>query len=459
MAYLKKIPAMITGAVLSVGLLCGGISSDAAEPETVIPDGAAYSNGHYYMIYDDMQSFENISYELAERLCEGRGGHLATMSSAEENSALYGYIRQSGYDTAYIGMHFADGEWKWVNGESVDFTYWQEGEPNGNEAEPYCAYSISPGDGKWNDSKFNTSYCPYVCEWDSGTPLPECGIYDDSGQPVEPSGTGSFGESIYKVYNYGLTREEAAEFCINMGGSLAVIDSEEKQNFLTGLCRESGSKNMYWIDLVQTDPWDINTYKWDGEADLGYSNWTAGEPSNSDGDSIYAAMNMLEDKYAVGGWIAESNIGAEYSEPYYYTNYGFICEWRIVCSSDEGSFVYHSPSDWKITQSASCDHYGSKEMVCKRCGKTIDYADIPILSHKYEDKKLIADKFDIPGIRRRICTVCGKTKWEISANGIWIVPAILIFVIVWLAAAHSAKKEFMLRKRKGASGSGGSSQS
>ena len=75
---------------------------------------------------------------------EYNGGHLATISSQEENDFL-------GEDGGWIGFtdEANEGEWIWVTGEDVTFTQWAGGEPN-NQGDEDCAQRYA-GDGNWND--------------------------------------------------------------------------------------------------------------------------------------------------------------------------------------------------------------------------------------------------------------------------------------------------------------------
>ena len=52
-----------------------------------IPDDAVTLNGHYYMLYNDADT-----YDAAQQKCVERGGHLATITSAEENSFVYSFL-------------------------------------------------------------------------------------------------------------------------------------------------------------------------------------------------------------------------------------------------------------------------------------------------------------------------------------------------------------------------------
>ena len=120
---------------------------------------------HSYACY-----FGCESWEQARDYCESVGGHLATISSQEENDALYAFALSCGYDNVYIGYSDIDSEgvWKWVSGEESDYTNWNPGEPNGFTFSEN--YAVMVDGGYWNDGDYSprneTGLVSYICEWD-----------------------------------------------------------------------------------------------------------------------------------------------------------------------------------------------------------------------------------------------------------------------------------------------------
>lgn len=69
----------------------------SAEITEVIPGDAKEWDGHFYYLYND----QNIScWEEAAIYCRALGGHLATISSSEENSALFSMMKADGCNAA-----------------------------------------------------------------------------------------------------------------------------------------------------------------------------------------------------------------------------------------------------------------------------------------------------------------------------------------------------------------------
>ena len=118
-----------------------------------IPDDAFEFNDHYYKVYDGVCD----SWVEAVEYCESLGGHLATITSHEENEAVYSYITSCSYKNAYFGFsdRINEGTWEWVNGENSEYTNWHSYEPN-NESrnEDYAMFYWKYSDGTWNDGNF-----------------------------------------------------------------------------------------------------------------------------------------------------------------------------------------------------------------------------------------------------------------------------------------------------------------
>ena len=94
-----------------------------------------------------------LSWDNAQAFAASVGGHLATFANAAENQEIVPWMTQnSGY---WFGLRQdvngaePDEGWGWVTGESLDFTNWNDPEPNnvGNED---CGELTA--NGTWNDN-------------------------------------------------------------------------------------------------------------------------------------------------------------------------------------------------------------------------------------------------------------------------------------------------------------------
>lgn len=137
----------------------------------------------YSIVATDAQLLSWLNMDTAqeaEEYCESLGGHLATITSAEEDAFVYQYMRENfSYESAYFGLTDAghEGEWMWVTGEPVSYTNWENGEPNNGientdqYPENYGLYYYDFSNGKWNDGDFGVyTYrggTAFICEWEN----------------------------------------------------------------------------------------------------------------------------------------------------------------------------------------------------------------------------------------------------------------------------------------------------
>ena len=157
----SKIKKIISFA-LGIGILFGS-NVVSVSAESFDTSQMAYFNGHYYKVYTDATSWID-----AKNKCELLGGHLATITSEEEDDFTYKLMEFEGINKVLFGLYNAgDSEmpnWCWVTNEPLNYTRWGDGEPNYdyNGTEAYGGYYC----GAWNDYR-NDEVGAYICEWDS----------------------------------------------------------------------------------------------------------------------------------------------------------------------------------------------------------------------------------------------------------------------------------------------------
>ena len=143
-------------------------------------DEAQVFEGHRYQVFD-----ESMTWTEAKAYCEELGGHLATVTSQEENDFIAGLIADGTKNLYWLGGYKESGQedvWRWVTGEAWNYANWDVGEPNDlGGGESYVemiriADSSARTPEKWNDIKNNSSNGFYavknkglVCEWDTLT--------------------------------------------------------------------------------------------------------------------------------------------------------------------------------------------------------------------------------------------------------------------------------------------------
>lgn len=167
---------------IAAAVVLGGMPA-AFAAETQIPQGALHFNGHYYYAYQEVKSWTE-----AKKACEQVGGHLAAITSQDEQEAvfeyLYGHSDRSGYWLGATDQE-KEGKWQWVTGEPWNYENWDERQPDnyessdnfsptGQKDEDYLGMAFGErnwaGNGYWNDFADNRAGLDtaigYLCEWD-----------------------------------------------------------------------------------------------------------------------------------------------------------------------------------------------------------------------------------------------------------------------------------------------------
>jgi len=138
-------------------------------PNTLVPVKTAEYNGSRYEVYivDDAIS-ERTVWTYAKTFAESVGGHLATITSQEEQDAINAMIttQVEGY---WIGGtdEVSEGNWKWVTGEPFSYENWASNQPdNGFGMQNYLA--LWPSVGKWDDGLNDAETVDYgfIVEYD-----------------------------------------------------------------------------------------------------------------------------------------------------------------------------------------------------------------------------------------------------------------------------------------------------
>jgi hypothetical protein len=114
--------------------------------------GSATFNGHTYLLL----SPNTWTASQAEAL--SLGGNLVTVNSQAEQDFLYNTFGNWEGSPRYLWIGLTDaasqGNFVWINGEPVMFTFWAPGEPTNGPGEDYV-YISSPADPRamrWNDA-------------------------------------------------------------------------------------------------------------------------------------------------------------------------------------------------------------------------------------------------------------------------------------------------------------------
>jgi len=126
---------------------------------------AAMYEGRIYKIFTFGQY---LSWFDAYAYCENLGGHLVTITSAEEQTFIENYMTSLSISSITSIGAYNDGEkWNWVTGEEFDYSNWGIGEPNNNKNQEFFGEINYEVFGKWNDIPLVKHHLNVLCEWEA----------------------------------------------------------------------------------------------------------------------------------------------------------------------------------------------------------------------------------------------------------------------------------------------------
>lgn len=262
------------------------------------------TDGHKYEIFHD-----TLTWEEAKAACEAKGGHLATITSQEEQKMIESLNTQN--SKLWIGGYKnSAGQWCWVTGEPWEYQNWGDGEPNNSSNVVADESCVAVWPSKWNDLANSNTYeqSGYVCEWETSDAAEETQVEGYTGHLYE------FYTLPESEWESGpITWQQAERRCEWKGGHLAVIESSTENFLLYSAMKAKGYENAYF---GFSDESSEGNWKWVDGTSTAYTNWHSGEPNNQDGIEHYA---MFYENFQDGTWNdADGIIDA---------GCAYICEW------------------------------------------------------------------------------------------------------------------------------------
>lgn len=136
------------------------------EKEKKFCEDFSHYEGHHYLVVSHY-----VTWPGAKKICEELGGHLVTISDLAENTWVRQRLDQAKVSLAWLGLsdEQEEGKFRWITGEPLNFTCWQDKQPDNWSNEDYGEITDSPSNdkGRWNDLSDNTlTLRAFVCEWD-----------------------------------------------------------------------------------------------------------------------------------------------------------------------------------------------------------------------------------------------------------------------------------------------------
>ena len=248
-------------------------------------------NGHKYELYD-IQS----SWFEAYRICKQLGGHLVTISSAEENefvANMSNTVSSSSYTWLGGSDIYSEGKWFWITDETFSYTNWNESQPDNYNSEEHYLHMYPSG--KWNDISSSAIVMMFVCEYETFTI--DASLYSPQKSTINNN-------SVYEVYKDEVTWERANEICNQKGGHLVIINNKSEDEYIKTLVDQSiwlgindKEKEGTWIDSLGNK--------------VDYTNWDTNQPDNCFGLENYGEL------WTFGKW----------NDEFEFVHRGFICEY------------------------------------------------------------------------------------------------------------------------------------
>lgn len=293
----KKIMVTIQAVIIGMVMAFGGSMPPAQAASSVLE-----YQGHYYMFVDSV-----VDAATAEYMCDMKGAHLVTFTSAAEEAFVKEKL--SGDTDIWLGAKKVKNKWKWVTGESFSYRNWHEGQPSNYDDEDY----LSVWEGSWDDCTVTKNGFSdgnaYVMEWDSKDAY-QAYINKDTNKMVKyiPGAT-LYNGHYYKYYALKSTWKDASAKCKKLGGYLVTITDKKENSFAYRLCGKSNT----WIGL--NDAKKEGKYVWTTKERTDYRNF--GKDVNDDFNSTEDYMGFFNGSK----WNDYTNEGSMEGQ------LGFICEW------------------------------------------------------------------------------------------------------------------------------------
>jgi hypothetical protein len=112
-------------------------------------------NGHAYRLFEGP-----ADYATAKAACTNLGGHLITITSAEEDKVVRDILSPS-RQRCWIGLESPGREHAWVTGEALTYNRWHKSRKGRNNRDPVHVTV----DGDWWCTPANQMRW-FICEWD-----------------------------------------------------------------------------------------------------------------------------------------------------------------------------------------------------------------------------------------------------------------------------------------------------
>ncbi|XP_026481366.1 macrophage mannose receptor 1-like [Ctenocephalides felis] len=233
----------------------------------------------------------NMDWENARQYCLNLGLTLAIISNKKENDYMRCHILNISDDPHgdrfWVAGHKVDGKFEWWNNIPMDYANWLPTQPDNSKGIENCMEmrELSTGKFGFNDAPCSFQHMPICCDpesWGVHAPLVKVG------------------DKFYHFSNLKMNWENAKQYCLNLGLTLAIISSKKENNYMR--CHilnisDDPHSDRFWIAGHRVD----GNFEWWDNIPLDYANWIPTQPDNAqacDGKlwGVHATLVKLGDK-------------------------------------------------------------------------------------------------------------------------------------------------------------------
>ena len=250
-------------------------------------------NGHYYETVHVPAGINWLNAKAAagSRTYMGRSGHLATITSAGENSFIFDNLlaadknpQSRRYWLGGFQSPFPGGDWQWITGEAWSYTNWWVTEPSGDgDALEIFSSSAGVGHGRWNDLpatfEIEMYNAGYIVEYPEPSESQPTGWWDDDWAYRKQVSITNNVDAILYDYSVNISVDTAS--LISQGkmqgdcGDIRIVENGEVISHGIQNCN-SADTQIYFIanDLAIGVNTDIYIYYGNSGAENGFvDNW------------------------------------------------------------------------------------------------------------------------------------------------------------------------------------------
>ncbi|XP_048455173.1 secretory phospholipase A2 receptor [Rhincodon typus] len=272
--------------------------------------------------------------------CSLMGSDLASINTAKEQDFVKNRIEKlltNGHEKWWIGLYAENSKagFRWIDDSGMYYNNWDDNYPSRlPKHSGRCVY-VSSKTGRWGDSKCFLSL-PFICERHNISLIEVHKVESYLPDLSCPKGWLYFENKCFLLYapkdKSQLKHWYSAQmFCSIRGGTLATIENEIEQAFLTIQLLDRSTS--VWIGLHSD-----NFERWVNGKPVKYSNWLPNEPTRGTADPY------------------KNDPTSEH------LNSPILQEESKRCALLSNSHAYHSTGRW-YTRTCNTNHYG---FVCQK---------------------------------------------------------------------------------------------